>query len=282
MNTHFGATLRLLRLESGLGLRDLARRLNVSGAYLSRVENGLDSIPTPARLEAIAGALQIPFPLLLDLAHRVSPLVVEYVDAVPDAGTLLLEIASRRLDAAELAVVRDFLDERFPSKEIASAGNWRGLSELLTPARVILRFSGSSIDDVIDVAVGRLESETAQNRYAIAAALKRRERDVSGAIGGGVAVLCANTESETPAAVVVTLAKALAIDTPDGQGVRLVVVLAGPRTSSERRIGLARVARLASRGLCSELAEMDAPAVVIAHLARLEKLRDPGPQSAIR
>ncbi|HEU5072977.1 MAG TPA: helix-turn-helix domain-containing protein, partial [Polyangiaceae bacterium] len=247
MNTHFGATLRLLRLESGLGLRDLARRLNVSGAYLSRVENGLDSIPTPARLEAIAGALQIPFPLLLDLAHRVSPLVVEYVDAVPDAGTLLLEIASRRLDAAELAVVRDFLDERFPSKEIAPAGTSRGLSELLTPARVILRFSGSSIEDVIDVAVGRLESETAQNRYAIAADLKRREREVSSAIGGGVAVLCANTASETPAAVVVTLAKALTMDTPDEQGLRLVVVLAGPRNSPQRRIGLARVARLAAR-----------------------------------
>jgi len=97
---HFGATLRLLRLESGLGLRDLARRLNVSGAYLSRVENGLDSIPTSARAEAIAGALQIPAPLLLELAHRVSPLVVDYVDAVPEAGSLLLEIEHREPGAA--------------------------------------------------------------------------------------------------------------------------------------------------------------------------------------
>src|SRR5688572_273470 len=116
---HFGATLRLLRLESGLGLRDLARRLNVSGAYLSRVENGLDSIPTSARVEAIAGALQIPAPLLLELAHRVSPLVVDYVDAVPQAGSLLLEIADRRLSAAELSELRDFLNERFPSKQAA-------------------------------------------------------------------------------------------------------------------------------------------------------------------
>src|SRR6187399_1792577 len=129
---HFGATLRLLRLESGLGLRDLARRLNVSGAYLSRVENGLDSIPTSARLEAIAGALQIPAPLLLDLAHRVSPLVVDYVDAVPEAGTLLLEIAHRRLAPHELCELRDFLNQRFPSKASVPAVG-PGFAELLTP-----------------------------------------------------------------------------------------------------------------------------------------------------
>src|SRR5688572_7560276 len=148
---HFGATLRLLRLESGLGLRDLARRLHVSGAYLSRVENGLYSIPTSARLEAIAGALQIPAPILLDLAHRVSPVVVDYVDAVPEAGTLMLEIAHRRLAAHELLELLDFLNERFPS-QAASGSAGPGVAELLTPAMVIVRFSCSTIEDVIDVA----------------------------------------------------------------------------------------------------------------------------------
>jgi len=267
---HFGATLRLLRLESGLGLRDLARRLNVSGAYLSRVENGLDSIPTSARLEAIAGALQIPAPLLLDLAHRVSPLVVDYVDAVPEAGTLLLEIAHRRLAPHELCELRDFLNERFPSKAADPVAAGPGFSELLTPATVIVHFSCSNIEDVIDVAVGRLEHETPPNRYAIAANLKQREREVSSAIGGGVAVLCANTARETPAAVVVTLAKPLEYDTPDQQPLRLVVALAGPRNSPQRRIGLARVARLAARGLSSDLADVTSPAVVISHLARVE------------
>ena len=92
---HLGATLRLLRLESGLGLRDLARRLSVSGAYLSRVERGVDATPTSARLEAMARELGIPAPLLHGLAHRVSPLVGDYVEQVPEAGALFLEIAHR-------------------------------------------------------------------------------------------------------------------------------------------------------------------------------------------
>src|SRR5512145_1351730 len=100
---HFGATLRLLRLESGLSLRDLARRLDVSGAYLSRVENGLDAVPTPSRLDAMARELGVPAPVLLSLAHRISPLVVDYVEQVPAAGRVLLEIAHRRLDERQLA-----------------------------------------------------------------------------------------------------------------------------------------------------------------------------------
>src|SRR5687768_16245235 len=102
MTMHFGATLRLLRIQSGLSLRDLAGRLGVSSTYISRVENGIDAIPTPERLEAIARELGIPKTLLLDLAHRVSPLVSEYVERVPEAGTLFLEIAHRKLDSKQL------------------------------------------------------------------------------------------------------------------------------------------------------------------------------------
>lgn len=45
---HLGATLRLLRTDAGLSLRDLARRIGVSSAYLSRVENGVDAPPRPS------------------------------------------------------------------------------------------------------------------------------------------------------------------------------------------------------------------------------------------
>ena len=59
-----GGTLRRLRLESGISLRDLARRLGVSSAYLSRVEHGLDAVPTPERLEAMAEELGVPAAML--------------------------------------------------------------------------------------------------------------------------------------------------------------------------------------------------------------------------
>jgi PTS system nitrogen regulatory IIA component len=266
---HFGATLRLLRMESGLGLRDLARRLGVSSAYLSRVENGLDPAPTPARLAGLALELDIPAPLLVDLAHRVSPLLHDYVEAVPEAGTLFLEIAQRRLDARQLAEVRRFLDERFP---VASARRQerRGVAELLEPERVIVRLGCLTLDDALDVVSGRFVSR-AHDAAAIAEALKRREREVSSAIGGGVAIPCAYLPGPEQAAVV-TLAAPLAGSTPDGEPVRVLVVLVGPRQAAARRLRLASIARLAARGLAGALAPLRSPSEVVARIALLEQL----------
>src|SRR6187399_3240107 len=185
---HFGATLRLLRLDSGLSLRDLARRLNVSGAYLSRVENGLDSVPTSARLQSIARELDIPATLLLGLAHRVSPLVVDYVQDVPEAGVLFLEIAHLGLDAGQLAEVRQFVSERFPAAGSAGSRAQVGISDILALDGIVVGLSCTSLEDVLDVAGGRLASSLGKPGPAISALLKAREREVSSAIGGGVAV----------------------------------------------------------------------------------------------
>ncbi len=171
MTMHFGATLRLMRLESGLSLRDLARRLGVSSAYLSRVENGLDAAPTPARLDVMARELGVPAPVLMDLAHRVSPLVVDYVDQVPEAGTLFLEIAHRRLDARELDVLRAFVNERFPVAGAAPSASAPRFSDLLSKDRVVLRLACLDMDDVFDVAAGRLDAfwEMGLSRWDMAA-----------------------------------------------------------------------------------------------------------------
>ena len=79
---HFGATLRLLRIEAGLGLRELAQRVGVSSAYLSRVENGHDAPPTPDRLATIARILGLSPSVLLELGQRVPTRVVSGAFAV--------------------------------------------------------------------------------------------------------------------------------------------------------------------------------------------------------
>jgi PTS system nitrogen regulatory IIA component len=266
---HFGATLRLLRLESGLSLRDLARRLSVSGAYLSRVENGLDSVPTPARLEAIARELDVPPPLLMGLAHRVSPLVVDYVQQEPEAGALFLEMAHRRLDGRQLAEVRAFLDERFPT---ASPGrpSPRGISDLLSAERIVLGLTCSSIDDALDVAASRVASLAGKSAPTISAPLKAREREVSSAIGDGILVPSAYLEGVALAAVLVTLADPLKYETPDGQPLRALVLLAGPRDSRDRRLRLAQLARLTARGLADRLADVRSPKEVLSRLVSME------------
>jgi len=267
---HFGATLRLLRLDSGLSLRDLARRLDVSGAYLSRVENGLDSAPTPTRLAAIARELDVPEQLLLGLAQQVSPLVVDYLREEPEALSLFFEIAQRRLSPLQLQEIRQFVQMRFPLPGGARVSEKVRFSDLIDLDRIVVGMTCTSIDDVLDLAGGRLAGAVGGAGQNIAAQLRAREREVSSAIGGGVAVPAVSIDGAELGAAVITLARALQADTPDRAPLRTVVVLVGPRVCRARRLSLMQVARWTARGLFSELADARAPTEVHARLLAWE------------
>jgi len=268
---HFGATLRLLRIESGLSLRDLARRLGVSSAYLSRVENGVDAVPTSERLEVLARELGLPATLLMELAHRVSPLVVDYVERVPDAGALFLEIAHRRLNGKEIARLRALLDQHFPQRMERGGALRSNLAELLSPERIVVRLSGSELEDALDVAAGRLAAAVpGTTAAALASVLKNGESEVSSAIGSGVAVPRAYVAGAGSTAALVTLARPLRYDTPDGKPLRVVIALAGTRTTGDLAHRLAHIARLAVRGLADQLATASSASQILSRLASLE------------
>lgn len=267
----FGATLRLLRLESGMSLRDLARRMGVSSVYLSRVENGIDGVPTAERIQSIAGELGVAPRLLLDLAHRISPFVSSYVEQVPDAGSLFLELAHRNLGAAELAEVREFLDRRFPVARSVRQEERESLADLLCTDRVILQLTGTSMKDVLDVAAGRLAlGKKKLSAPRIAQLLQTRERECSGAIGGGVWISSTSLDIQAPRVALITLARPLSVVTPDDVPIRIVITLVVPRQDPKRVLRLARVARLGARGLASELLAFTRPEPLIERLRQLE------------
>jgi PTS system nitrogen regulatory IIA component len=271
---HLGATLRLLRVDAGVSLRDMARRIGVSSAYLSRVEHGLDAPPTAERLAAIARELDVPPALLMDVAQRVSPYVAGYLEEVPGAGTLFLEIARRRLTGAQLAKVRDFLDAEFPVRAGRDDGPVPPLAPLLAPERVVVRLSCAGWDDVLDVVAGRLGAALpGTDAVHLVEELRRRDAESSCAVGGGVAVPHAVLPGAVPVAALVTLAKPLKVDTPDGQPLRLVVATVDGGRGSARLVRLAHVARLAAHGLAERLLDARQPREVLSVLEELESLR---------
>lgn len=271
---HLGATIRLLRVDAGLSLRDLARRIGVSSAYLSRVENGLDAAPTPERLSAIARELDVPPSLLMDVAHRVSPFVAHYLEQVPGAGMLFLEMARRRLTGPQLARVREFLDAEFPMRAVANEAPVPALAPLLAPERMVLRLTCAALEDALDVAAGRLVGACpGMTAPRLVAELKRREAEAPSLVGNGVAVPHAIVEHAAPVAAVVTLGKPLKAETPDGLPLRLLVVLIGGERGRAHLVRLAHVARLASHGLAERLADEEQPQQLLARLTELEALR---------
>ncbi len=270
LTLHPGPILRLLRLDSGLGLRDLARRIDVSGAYLSRVENGHDATPTVARLESLARELQVPSELLLDLAPGISPLVLDYIERVPEAATLFLEIAHRSLDATAIRALRAALPRSTPSSTIAHAQRVT-LHSLLSPSRVVLDLTCADLDDAFDVATQRLEIDAGLSFVSLSAQLLRREEDVPSAIGAGVALPIVCWPGAVPQAVLLTLRPPLRARTPDGVPLRTVVLLAGPLKDPMRRAMIVHCARLAARGLCTALAACDTADDALLALQQLEE-----------
>ncbi len=69
----FGHTLRMLRTTAGISLRTLAKKMDVSPAYLSQVELGKLNPPTHDRITKIAETIGIPVSLLIEMSHRPNP-----------------------------------------------------------------------------------------------------------------------------------------------------------------------------------------------------------------
>ncbi|HKE17932.1 MAG TPA: helix-turn-helix domain-containing protein [Kofleriaceae bacterium] len=265
---HFGTALRLLRLDTGLSLRDLAGQIGVSSAYLSRVEHGHDPAPTPDRLVAIARALDLPPLLLIELADQSSPLVSSYMSRVPAAASLFLDIARRDLSSGEVARLRALVEREFPPVRTARRRAVR-LRSLLSPDRLVLDLACSGMDDVIEIAAGRLGLRSGEAARAVAAQILAREGEAPSLLGSGVAVPHALGSHLPGAAALVTLRRPLREPTPDGEPVRLAVVVAGAARARSIEL-LAQIARLAARGLADELCGMTDPVRLLDRLEALE------------
>lgn len=270
----FGATLRLLRMEAGISLRELASRVGVSGAYLSRVENGHDGAPTPDRLIAIADALGLPRGVLVELARQAGPAVDGYLQRTPEAGALFLEIARRGLQGPQLARVKAFLDAEFPLPSPSSPT--RRLVDLLPTSRIVVGVSCSDLDDLVSVAASRLGDEV--DARVVVQRILANQREQAIVIGGGFAVLHLALAGASESAVMLTLAQPLSLPTPDHQPIRVVFLLIDsidsirgvePRGRLER---ITRIARLASYAIDDELCVATTPEQARAIVERVESL----------
>ncbi len=222
---HFGATLRLLRTDCGFSLRELAFRVGVSNAYLSRVENGHDRTPTADRLVAIARALGLPSVRILELAEGVRGVTQGYLGRVPAARELLLELERRQLTDVDFARIKRFVEREFP---LPAPSVGTKLLELLAPERLILELSCTDLDDAIDMASTRLGGGAGLPAVALGEAIRRRERECPSALGGGLAVPHAVIAGARASAALVTLKNPLGTETPDGRPLRACIVHVHP------------------------------------------------------
>lgn len=80
-----GSVVRLARAASGLTIRELARRADLSPGYLSDVEHG-NRIPAENAMERLAVALELHPAFLAATAGRITTAVSNLLRANPEIG----------------------------------------------------------------------------------------------------------------------------------------------------------------------------------------------------
>lgn len=95
MTETFGKTLRKLRLESRIGLRELARLVDKSAGYISDLEQDKVAPPSDEVIVRIAEALQADKNELFSSASKIDPELSRYVANEPQAADFLRRAKER-------------------------------------------------------------------------------------------------------------------------------------------------------------------------------------------
>ena len=264
---HFGVTLRMLRVDAGVGLAELARRIGVSPAYLSRVEHGHDAVPTPDRIVAIARALELPPLVLLEIAQGAGAALASYLERVPEASALFLEMASRELGAAEIARLKAYMDRTLPVRDRRDRP--ARLGDLLAADRVLVQAVCHDLDDLVALAATRVAADAAAAR-ALVERIAGREAEAPSFMGNGVVAPHAVVPGATSRAALVTLARPIRARPPDGVPVRVGIIVVEPTSDRRHLERLAHIARLAVRGLAESVAVARTPEQALDRLAMLD------------
>lgn len=97
--TTFGHRIREARLRMGLGLRELARQLDLTPSYISDIENDR-RIPAEDVIRQLGVALELSFDDLMSLAGRLGDQTERYLKEVPAAATLFRKISADKPSSA--------------------------------------------------------------------------------------------------------------------------------------------------------------------------------------
>ena len=99
---NFGETIRTLRTAQDLGLREMAAKVGISPAYLSRIERSKESPPRPEIIKEMARVLAADPDILFRLSSSTDPEVVDYLHNRPDVMILIRYIKENSFTDAEI------------------------------------------------------------------------------------------------------------------------------------------------------------------------------------
>jgi len=267
---HFGQTLRVMRTTAGLSLRELAKRLGVSPAYISQVERGKARPPTDERIRQIEKILALPAGSLLSATGRVESEIDEFLADVPEACDFIRQAQETRLGPADFGALTALLRKGGPRALRSLLDNaiaTNGHASYVAPQKPVINSSTCYLsgflrkDRIFPVATclnkdelfGELAAKVApfvanQNAASLLALLWDREEDATTGVGAGIAVPHAIVpDMKETKLFLARLEQGVDYGSIDGEPVHLCfIILCGAEQRNEHLKLLGRIARLCS------------------------------------
>lgn len=251
----FGPTIRLLRQAKGISLRELARQLGVSPAFLSQIEAGRQHKIPRARIVQVAEMLGVSEGYLLGTARQMHPELMKFMSETPEAAEFMLAAMRGGLDAQDFTQLREIIADKKrragvlkpTSAPKRKAGVSDGLESFLDASMCQTGVQVQNKERLLQ----RLAKDASHRVREVSAEdvlkhLERREEQAPTSIGGGVAIPHAFMQGvDKPVVAAFTLQRPIAYGPTDADKVRTVFFLLGRQGQTEHHLPiLARIARL--------------------------------------
>jgi PTS system nitrogen regulatory IIA component len=255
----FGPTIRLLRQANGISLRELARQLGVSPAFLSQIEAGRQHKIPRARIVQVAEMLGVSEGYLLGAARQMHPELMKFMSETPEAAEFMLTAMRSGLIAEDFTSLREIVADKKrragvlkavpAAKKKPAAGVSQNLEEYVDPSLCHTAVQVQNKDRLLQRFVKDVTRRVRTvSPDELLARLEKRESQAPTSIGGGVAIPHAFVPGvDKPIVGAFLLQRAIAYGPTEGDRVKTVFFLVGREGDTEHHLPiLARIARLCS------------------------------------
>jgi PTS system nitrogen regulatory IIA component len=252
----FGPTIRLLRQAKGISLREMARQLGVSPAFLSQIEAGRQHKIPRARIVQVAEMLGVAEGYLLGAAKQVHPDLMKFLSETPEAAEFMVSAKRSGMAAQDFTNLREIVVDKKrragvlkPVAVKKKGGTSQSLEGYVDPALCLAGVAVQSKERLFQRFV-KAVSKKHRNVSAdiLLDRLLARERQAPTSVGGGVAIPHAFLQGlERPMVGAFLLQRAIPYGPTEADRVKTVFFLVGREGNTEHHLPiLARIARLCS------------------------------------
>ena len=256
MQVAFGPTIRLLRQAKGISLRELARQLGVSPAFLSQIEAGRQHKIPRARIVQVAEMLGVEEGYLLSTARQMHPELMKFMSETPEAAEFMLAAMRGGLEAADFTQLREMVGDKKrratmhkpvpAARRKAGAGVSQSLELYLDLAMCQTGVQVQNKERLLQRLAKDATRKSKVSTEDVLKRLERREEQAPTSIGGGVAIPHAFVPGvEKPVVGAFILQRPIPYGPTDADKVRTVFFLMGREGQTDHHLPiLARIARL--------------------------------------